>query len=74
MSTMPVLVGKRAVADYSRRPLNVVLLIVVPVVLVYVWGSSLADFSKLFGGSGNRPQIEAATAGWAAPKAREGPR
>ncbi len=66
MNTMPALVGKRAVADYSRRPLNVVLLIVVPVVLVYVWGSSLADFSKLFGGPGNRPQIEAATAGWAA--------
>ena len=66
MSTMPALVGKRAVADYSRRPLNVVLLVVVPVVLVYVWGPSLADFSKLFGGSGDRAQIEAATAGWAA--------
>ena len=47
MNTMPALVGKRAVADYSRRPLNVVLLVVVPVVLVYVWGPSLADFSKL---------------------------
>ena len=66
MNTMPALVGKRAVADYSRRPLNVVLLVVVPVVLVYVWGPSLADFSKLFGGSGDRAQIEAATAGWAA--------
>ena len=66
MNTMPALVGKRAVADYSRRPLNVVLLVVVPVVLVYVWGPSLADFSKLFGGSGDLAQIEAATAGWAA--------
>jgi len=54
------------VADYARRPLNLVLLVVVPVVIVFVWGPSLADFSKLFGGSGDRAQIEAATAGWAA--------
>ena len=66
MSTMTALVGKRAVADYTRRPLNLVLLVVVPVVLVFVWGPSLADFSKLFGGSGDHAQIEAATAGWAA--------
>ena len=66
MSTMTALVGTRAVADYTRRPLNLVLLVVVPVVLVFVWGPSLADFSKLFGGSGDRAQIEAATAGWAA--------
>lgn len=66
MSTMTALVAKRAVADYTRRPLNLVLLVVVPVVLVFVWGPSLADFSKLFGGSGDRAQIESATAGWAA--------
>lgn len=66
MSTMTALVGKRAVADYARRPLNLVLLVVVPVVIVFVWGPSLADFSKLFGGAGDRAQIEAATAGWAA--------
>ena len=66
MSTMTALVGKRAVADYARRPLNLALLVVVPVVIVFVWGPSLADLSKLFGGSGDRAQIEAATAGWAA--------
>ena len=66
MNGMTLLVGKRAVADYCRRPLNLVLLVVVPVVLVFVWGPSLADFSKLFGGSGDRAEIEAATAGWAA--------
>ena len=65
-STMTVLVGRRAVSDYTRRPFNLVLLVVVPVVIVFVWGASLADFSKLFGGSGDRAQIEAATAGWAA--------
>ena len=65
-TSMTALVGKRAVADYSRRPLNLVLLVVVPVALVFVWGPSLADLSTLFGGSGDRGQIEAATAGWAA--------
>lgn len=63
---MTVLVGKRAIADYCRRSLNLVLLVVVPVVLVFVWGPSLADFSTLFGGSGDRAEVEAATAGWAA--------
>ncbi len=63
---MAELVGKRAVTDYVRRPLNLVLLVVFPIVLVVVWGPSLADFSKLSGGTGDRAQIEAATAGWAA--------
>ena len=66
MSSMTALVGRRALADYARRPLNLVLLAAVPVVLVFVWGAALADFSKLFGGAGDRTQIEAATAGWAA--------
>jgi len=66
MSAMTVLVGRRAMLDYVRRPLNLVLLVAVPVVLVFVWGGTLADFSKLLGGSGNQGQIEAATAGWAA--------
>ena len=67
MTAMTALVGRRAVLDYARRPLNLVLLAVVPVVLVFVWGGALADFSKLLGGEGNNSaQIEAATAGWAA--------
>jgi hypothetical protein len=66
MSSMTGLVARRAVADYARRPLNLVLLVVVPVVLVFVWGPTLAEFSKLVGGTGDRAQVEAATAGWAA--------
>ncbi len=66
MSTMTTLVGRRAVLDYARRPLNLVMLVAVPVVIVFVWGATLADFAKLFGGGGDRSQIEAATAGWAA--------
>lgn len=63
---MITLVARRAVLDYARRPLNLVLLIVVPVVLVFVWGGTLAEFSELLGGTGDQGQIEAATAGWAA--------
>ena len=63
---MIALVARRAVVDYARRPLNLVLLVAVPMVLVFVWGGTLADFSELLGGTSDRGQIEAATAGWAA--------
>lgn len=63
---MTALMVRRALGDYARRPLNLVLLVVVPVVLVFVWGGTLADFSKLLGGTAGRGQVEAATAGWAA--------
>ena len=66
MSSMTGLVARRAMLDYARRPLNLVLLVTVPVVLVFVWGPTLADFSKLVGGTGDRAQVETATAGWAA--------
>ena len=63
---MTALMARRALLDYARRPLNLVLLFAVPVVLVMVWGGTLADVSKLLGGTADRGQIEAATAGWAA--------
>ncbi len=63
---MIALLTRRALLAYARRPLNLVLLVVVPVVLVVVWAGTLADFSELLGGVGDRTQIEAATAGWAA--------
>ena len=66
MSELTVLVGRRAVLDYARKPLNLVMLVLVPVVLVFVWGPTLADFSKLSGGAGNPRRLEAATSGWAA--------
>lgn len=66
MSGLTILVARRSVLDYVRRPLNVVLLVVVPVVIVVVWGGPLADFSKvILGGTGDRAQIEVAAAGWA---------
>ena len=66
MSSLATLVARRSVLDYVRRPLNVVLLVMVPVVIVVVWGGALADFSKvILGGTGDRAQIEVAAAGWA---------
>jgi hypothetical protein len=65
-ATLAAVLSRRALADYARRPLNLVLLVAVPVVLVFVWGGTLADFSALVGGTADPVQIEAATAGWAA--------
>lgn len=63
---MTTLMIRRALLDYARRPLNLMLLVLVPVVLVFVWSGSLVQFSKLLGGAANHVQAEAATAGWAA--------
>lgn len=65
MNSLALSVGRRAALDYARRPLNLVLLVAVPVVLVFVWGATLADFSKLVGGTADPVHVEAATAGWA---------
>lgn len=43
MTTMTALVSRRAFLDYARRPLNLVLLVAVPVVIVFVWGATLVD-------------------------------
>jgi len=53
-------------AEYWRRPLNVVLLIAVPVVFVILSAGVLADFADILGGAADVGDVEAATAGWAA--------
>ena len=50
---MSGLVARRALLEYARKPLKLVMLVLVPVILVFVWGPTLADFSKLSGGSGD---------------------
>ena len=52
--------------DYGRRPLNLVLLLVVPLVFVTLSSGALADFAEILGGLADLGSIEAATAGWAA--------
>ncbi len=56
----------RWLAEYWRRPLNVVLLIAVPVVFVTLSAGALSDFADILGGGTDVGEFEAATAGWAA--------
>ena len=55
----------RYLLEYGRRPLNVVLLAVVPVVFVTLAAGTIADFARILGGRASLGQLEAATAGWA---------
>lgn len=52
--------------EYSRRPMNLILLVVVPVVFVVMSAGALADFARILGGTAEMKQLETATAGWAA--------
>jgi len=52
--------------EHSRRPLNLVLLVAVPVVFVVLSAGALADFADILAGGTNRDSVELATAGWAA--------
>jgi hypothetical protein len=56
----------RYLIDYARRPLNLLLLAVVPLIFVTLSAGAIADFAQLLGGSASPGQLEAATAGWAA--------
>lgn len=56
----------RALVEYARRPLNLVLLAAVPVVFVAMSAGALADFGRILGAETGMGQLEAATAGWAA--------
>ncbi len=58
--------SRRWVAEYGRRPLNVVLLIVVPIVFVTLSAGALADFADILDGDARLGSVVAATAGWAA--------
>ena len=60
------LLTRRYLAEYARNPLNLILLVVVPVVFVTLSAGALADFAEILGGAGGTASIEANTAGWAA--------
>ncbi len=63
---MTALLTWRYLSEYARRPLNLVLLAVVPVVFVSLSADAIADFARILGGEASIGQLEAATAGWAA--------
>lgn len=53
-------------AEYARRPINLALLVVVPLVFVVLAAGSLTDFASVVGGVDDLGQLAAPTAGWAA--------
>ncbi|WP_340682761.1 ABC transporter permease [Amycolatopsis coloradensis] len=55
---------RRFLADYVRNPVNLLVLVLVPVVFVVIAAGSMAEAAKLLGGTG--PSVETASAGWAA--------
>lgn len=63
---MTALLTGRFLAEYARRPLNLVLLALVPVVFVAMSAGALADFASILGGPSGSVRLETATAGWAA--------
>jgi hypothetical protein len=61
-----MLLERRFVADYARNPVNLLLLVLVPVVFVVAAAGSLADAAALLGGSDAGAAVPTVTAGWAA--------
>src|SRR6266540_3955227 len=68
MTTIPttILFVRRFLADYARNPVNLLVLVLVPLVFVIVAAGSLADAAKLLGGASGAIQVQTVTAGWAA--------
>jgi hypothetical protein len=56
----------RYLAEYARRPINLILLGLVPVVFVALSAGVVADFAEAVGGTADVGALEGATAGWAA--------
>lgn len=56
----------RFLVDYARRPLNVALLVLVPVLFVVATASDLQAFARVLGSTASTRGIQAASAGWAA--------
>ena len=56
----------RYLADYARRPINLALLVLVPLIFVGLAAGALADFAAIVGGVEDASRLAAPTAGWAA--------
>lgn len=63
---MTTVLAWRNLVEYARRPLNLILLAVVPVVFVSLSAGVIADFARILGGEAGVGQLEVTTAGWAA--------
>ncbi|GBD85900.1 ABC-2 family transporter protein [bacterium BMS3Abin02] len=56
----------RYLAEYARRPINLVLLVLVPLIFVILTAGTIADFAEALGFAGDPSNLVAPTAGWAA--------
>ncbi len=61
-----LLLTRTFLTEFGRRPLNLVLLVVVPVLFVALTAGALADFAEAIGGIGDPELLAGPTAGWAA--------
>ncbi len=57
---------RRYILEYVRRPVNIVLLIFVPLIFVILSAGAIIDFAKAVGFVGAAGKLSAPTAGWAA--------
>jgi hypothetical protein len=60
------LLTRRFISEYGRRPLNVVLLVVVPLVFVILAAGAISDFASIVGFLDDPGLLGGPTAGWAA--------
>ena len=56
----------RYLAEYARRPINLVLLVLVPLIFVILTAGTITDFAEVVGFAGDPAKLVAPTAGWAA--------
>lgn len=64
--TLPIHATGRFLAEYSRRPINVALLFLVPVIFVVLASGVITDFAQIVGTVADSRRLAAPTAGWAA--------
>jgi len=60
------LLTRRFMSEYARRPLNVVLLVLVPLLFVFLSAGAIADFAEVVGFVDDPELLAGPTAGWAA--------
>ncbi len=65
-AAMTLALAVRWLVEYARRPLNLALLVAIPVIFVTLSAGALTDFADILGGVTDLGEVEAATAGWAA--------
>ena len=66
MTIVPTHLTRLYLAEYSRRPVNLALLVLVPLIFVVLAAGQISDFAKIVGATADPAQLAAPTAGWAA--------